>query len=205
MNKHPLLAENEGRRLNLRLPWLVCFAMFAAWQMGMVYFSGQTMSVDGRTPLPVRVDDVTLIIAVGMVILYLLLQPYLMYIFRGRSVREIVEAHNAMAEETAPASEEAEKPAAEEAPPAESDMRRKLRLAAIEPLTPREYEIAEMTALGIKRQVIADTLEIRPSTVDFHRKGAYSKLGVSKREELLARLEELSRGLPGRGKEEYIP
>ncbi|GHU60165.1 hypothetical protein FACS1894171_0490 [Clostridia bacterium] len=63
-----ILTENENTRLNLRLPWLICFAMFAAWQMGMVYFSGQTMSVDGRTPLPVNVDDVTVIIAAGYIL-----------------------------------------------------------------------------------------------------------------------------------------
>jgi DNA-binding CsgD family transcriptional regulator len=42
--------------------------MFAAWQMGMVYFSGQTMSVDGRTPLPVEVGNVTVIIAAGYIL-----------------------------------------------------------------------------------------------------------------------------------------
>jgi DNA-binding CsgD family transcriptional regulator len=63
-----ILRENEGKRLNIRLPLLICFAMFAAWQMGMVYFSGQTMSIDGRTPLPVHVGDVTVIIAFGYIL-----------------------------------------------------------------------------------------------------------------------------------------
>ena len=65
---HPLLAENEAKRLNIRLPLLICFAMFNAWQMGMVYFSGQTLSVDGRTPLPVRIDDFTIIIVAGYIL-----------------------------------------------------------------------------------------------------------------------------------------
>lgn len=79
MMKHPALVENEEKRLNLRLPWLICFAMFAAWQMGMVYFSGQTLSVDGRTPLPVHVDDVTLIIVAGysLSILVMLFMPHI--------------------------------------------------------------------------------------------------------------------------------
>ncbi|MDR0876198.1 MAG: helix-turn-helix transcriptional regulator [Clostridiales Family XIII bacterium] len=68
MSELSILKENEKKRLNLRLPWLICFAMFAAWQMGMVYFSGQTLSVDGRTPLPVNVDDVTSIIVVGYIL-----------------------------------------------------------------------------------------------------------------------------------------
>ncbi|MDR2501901.1 MAG: helix-turn-helix transcriptional regulator [Oscillospiraceae bacterium] len=65
MTNQSILLENENKRLNLRLPWLICFAMFTVWQMGMVYFSGQTLSVDGRTPIPVDVDDITVIIAAG--------------------------------------------------------------------------------------------------------------------------------------------
>jgi hypothetical protein len=57
--------ENEAKRLDLPLPLLMCFAMFTAWQMGMVYFSGQTMSVDGRTPLPVELGSMTALIAAG--------------------------------------------------------------------------------------------------------------------------------------------
>ncbi|MDR0916396.1 MAG: LuxR C-terminal-related transcriptional regulator [Oscillospiraceae bacterium] len=68
MSELSILSENESKRLNLRLPWLLCFAMFAAWQIGMVYFSGQTLSVDGRTPLPVNIDDITLIIAAGYIL-----------------------------------------------------------------------------------------------------------------------------------------
>jgi len=68
MNDNSLLIENEKKRLTLRLPLLICFAMFNAWQMGAIYFSGQTMSVDGRTPLPVNVDDVTVIIAAGYIL-----------------------------------------------------------------------------------------------------------------------------------------
>jgi hypothetical protein len=63
-----LLGENEAKRLDLPLPLLICFAMFAAWQMGMVYFSGQTMSADGRTPLPVEVGNLTAIIAAGYIL-----------------------------------------------------------------------------------------------------------------------------------------
>jgi hypothetical protein len=63
-----LLEENEAKRLDLPLPLLICFAMFAAWQMGMVYFSGQTMSVDGRTPLPVELGSMTALIAAGYIL-----------------------------------------------------------------------------------------------------------------------------------------
>jgi DNA-binding CsgD family transcriptional regulator len=63
--RRDLLAENEGKRLNLRLPLLICFAMYSAWQMGVVYFSGETLSIDGRAPLPVSIDDLTVLIAAG--------------------------------------------------------------------------------------------------------------------------------------------
>ncbi|MCL2805071.1 MAG: helix-turn-helix transcriptional regulator [Treponema sp.] len=69
-NRQVLLAENENKRLNFRLPILICFAMFAAWQMGMVHFSAETLSIDGRTPLPVYIDDFTLtvIISAGFIL-----------------------------------------------------------------------------------------------------------------------------------------
>jgi hypothetical protein len=31
---HPLLVENESKRLNLSLPMLVCVAFFVVWQSG---------------------------------------------------------------------------------------------------------------------------------------------------------------------------
>jgi DNA-binding CsgD family transcriptional regulator len=74
--------------------------------------------------------------------------------------------------------------------PAESEVRRQLRKAAITPLTPREYEVAELTVLGVKRKIIADTLNVQSSTVDSHRISVYNKFGVNNRDELLRRMEE---------------
>jgi DNA-binding CsgD family transcriptional regulator len=65
---HPLLRENEGKRLDIGLPRLCCFAMFAFWQMGVVYFSGGALSLDGRTPLPVSVGNMTALVAAGYVV-----------------------------------------------------------------------------------------------------------------------------------------
>jgi len=77
---HPLLVENERKRLNFRLPLLICFAMFVAWQMGVGYYSGETLSLDGRTPLPVDLGNFTLIIAAGYIlsIVFMLVLPYRM-------------------------------------------------------------------------------------------------------------------------------
>ena len=68
MKNHPLLAENESKRLNFRLPLLICFALYLTWQMGMIYFSGQTLSIDGKTPLPINIDNLTLLIAIGYIL-----------------------------------------------------------------------------------------------------------------------------------------
>jgi DNA-binding CsgD family transcriptional regulator len=139
-----------------------------------------------------------LVITVVLLIVYLMLEPYLLYASRGRSIQEIVDAHNEAVADGAPI-EEADEVSIEtfsEGVSGESEVRRKLRLAAITPLTPREYEVAEMTILGIKQSVIADTLNISPGTVNNHRSHVYDKFGVGNREALLARLEKLSRTLP---------
>jgi len=65
MPLHPLLVENENKRLNFRLPLLLCFAMFCAWQMGMIYFSTQALSVHERVSVPASEDIVAVIIACG--------------------------------------------------------------------------------------------------------------------------------------------
>jgi DNA-binding NarL/FixJ family response regulator len=137
-----------------------------------------------------------LAITIVLAVLFFMLMPYLLYMFRGHSIQEIVDAHNEAAEETpapaAAASAETHEPSAH----GENEIRCKLRIAAITPLTPREYEVAEMTVLGIKQSVIADTLDILPGTVNNHRSHVYDKFGVSNREELLICLGKLSRKLP---------
>ena len=68
MNKHPLLVENENKRLNIPLLLLICFAMFEAWQMWVVYYSGKTLSLDGRTDLPINIDNFTIFISAGYIL-----------------------------------------------------------------------------------------------------------------------------------------
>ncbi len=67
MTQHPILLENEGKRLTLRLPLLICFSMFNAWQMGMIYFSSQSLSVDGRVATPMSESLTTPLAAAGYV------------------------------------------------------------------------------------------------------------------------------------------
>ncbi len=63
-----ILAENQKLRLTVRLPLLFCFALFTTWQMGVIYFSGPALSLDGRTPLPVSVGNMTALIAGGYIL-----------------------------------------------------------------------------------------------------------------------------------------
>lgn len=76
---HTILFENQKKRLDFPLINLICFAMFNAWQMGFIFFMGPSLSVDGRTPLPISMDNITLLIALGYVlgILYMILIPHL--------------------------------------------------------------------------------------------------------------------------------
>ena len=63
-----LLLENQRKRLEKPLWLLICFAMFTFWQMGFIYFMGPSLNIDGRTPLPVSMDNITAIIALAYVL-----------------------------------------------------------------------------------------------------------------------------------------
>ncbi|WP_439564693.1 LuxR C-terminal-related transcriptional regulator [Microcella sp.] len=58
----------------------------------------------------------------------------------------------------------------------------------LEPLTPREREIATLAARGLASNDIATRLFLSPRTVNNHLQSAYSKLGVRSRSELPAAL-----------------
>ena len=76
---HSILSENQRKRLDLPLWMLICFSMFNAWQMGFIYFMGPSLVLDGRTPLPISMDNVTALIAAGYVlsILFMIALPHL--------------------------------------------------------------------------------------------------------------------------------
>ncbi len=63
-----LLFENEQKRRELPLWQLLCFAMFCVWQMGFIYYIGPALNIDGRTPLPISPDNLTLLIVAGYVL-----------------------------------------------------------------------------------------------------------------------------------------
>lgn len=65
--KNAILIENENKRMHIPFWKLILFDMFCIWQMGFVYFAGPSLSVDGRTPLPIADDNITLLILAAYV------------------------------------------------------------------------------------------------------------------------------------------
>jgi len=88
--KHAILRENEEKRLKVPFGLLLCFAMFTFWQMGFIYFMGPALSINGRTPLPISMDNVTTIIAVSYVlsILWMIFLPR--FVIRAARVSTLV-------------------------------------------------------------------------------------------------------------------
>lgn len=74
-----LLSENQKKRLDQPLWMLVCFSMFSFWQMGFIYYVGPSLTIDGKTPLPINMDNATALIAVCYVfsILWMIFLPHL--------------------------------------------------------------------------------------------------------------------------------
>ena len=72
-----LLLENQKKRLQMPLLNLICFAMFSTWQMGFIYFMGPSLTIDGKTPLPIDMDNITTLIALAYVfsILFMIFFP----------------------------------------------------------------------------------------------------------------------------------
>ncbi len=72
-----ILFENQKKRLDQPLWMLICFAMFAFWQMGFIYFVGPALTINGKTPLPIDMDNATMLIAVCYVfsILWMIFIP----------------------------------------------------------------------------------------------------------------------------------
>ena len=65
---HVILFENQKRRLYFSIGLLICFAMYSAWQMGYIYFMGPSLVIEGKTPLPISMDNITILIVLNQVI-----------------------------------------------------------------------------------------------------------------------------------------
>ncbi len=75
---HYLLSLNQSKRQTISVLMTICFAMYNAWQMGFIYFMNPSLSVTGRTPLPISMDNVTTLMAMGYVlaIAYMIILPH---------------------------------------------------------------------------------------------------------------------------------
>jgi len=74
---YSFLLDNQNKRRDYPVWMLICFAMFSFWQMGFIYFVGPSLNIDGRTPLPMDMDNVTMLIVVAYVlaIVYMAVVP----------------------------------------------------------------------------------------------------------------------------------
>ncbi|MBR6779528.1 MAG: hypothetical protein IKM24_00725 [Clostridia bacterium] len=79
-----LQIENEKEKMDLPFWKLICFVMFCIWQMGFIYFCGPSLSIDGRVPLPISMDNITLLIVAAYVcsIIIMMLLPRRVILFR---------------------------------------------------------------------------------------------------------------------------
>lgn len=60
--------------------------------------------------------------------------------------------------------------------------------ADMQPLSPRELDVVDLVRTGMTNRAVAEALYIGPETVKTHLKNIYSKVGVSSRWELSARV-----------------
>jgi DNA-binding CsgD family transcriptional regulator len=148
---------------------------------------------------------VYLVIAVGMVILFMLLEPYLMYSFRGRTFKDII---GVVSEDSEPsvreqitdnkrqpllkASVKTELAPPEDVPPHERRMKM-LMTHSLEPLTRREYQLADCIMRGLRRAEIAQEMDILPETVTKYTNRIYDKFGIHRRQDLFKLAERLDK------------
>lgn len=92
---HKILFENQKKRISLPLSLLICFSMFMVWQMGFIYYMGPALTINGRTPLPIMMDNITALIAAGYIfsILCLFIIPHkIIYLARFTAIIALISA-----------------------------------------------------------------------------------------------------------------
>jgi len=126
----------------------------------------------------VMLHVVYLVIAVGLVIIYLMLEPYLSFSFRNRA--SAVSVTN-----TAPVTEPESPPTVSETMELpENNWREILQANAYESLLEGELDVAGLIMLGYKNNDIAKETRYTLNTVKSYRKNLYSKLQIHETREL---------------------
>ncbi len=75
---HYILSLNHARRQTVPIFMILCFSMYSAWQMGFIYFMNPSLSVTGHSPLPISMDNITMLMAMGYIlaIAYMIILPH---------------------------------------------------------------------------------------------------------------------------------
>ena len=120
---------------------------------------------------------VYLVVSVAMAILYLMLEPYLLFSFRNRPT----------AIPAAASTTETYSPAKTSVQETETNWRDMLQANAFEPLIDGELDIAGLIMLGYKNDDISKTTRYTLNTVKTYRKNLYSKLEIHETRELFLR------------------
>ncbi len=62
---HAIISENQKKRVDIPLWKLIFFSMFSFWQMAFIYyFLEPSSAIDGKIPLPINIDNGTMLTAV---------------------------------------------------------------------------------------------------------------------------------------------
>jgi DNA-binding CsgD family transcriptional regulator len=133
-----------------------------------------------------------LAIAVAMAVVYLFLEPYLLYSFRGRPLISDEEIAGIARTETDAENAAAEPPQAEAAP-ALTERQRNLVANAFDKLSAKELAIAELLMQGFKYEVICSRLHISKNTAYWYRRQLFDKLQIGSLQELFTLAERQER------------
>jgi DNA-binding CsgD family transcriptional regulator len=143
---------------------------------------------------------VYLAIAVAMAALYLLVEPYLLYSFRGKALisnEEITELARKKAGDESPDTEHAADSLTERPMLTErltlTKRQRNLSAGAFDKLSTRELAIAEMLMQGFKYQDICKKFGITKNTVYWYRRQLFDKLQISSIREMFVLAEKRKR------------
>jgi DNA-binding CsgD family transcriptional regulator len=154
-----------------------------------------------------------LAIAVAMAVVYLFLEPYLLYSFRGRPLISDEEIAGIARTETGAVTENAAnvtvEPLQAELPappltaplltdplltaPLLTDRQRNLAANAFDKLSAKELAIAELLMQGFKYEVICSRLHISKNTAYWYRRQLFDKLQIGSLQELFALAEKRER------------
>lgn len=71
-----ILQHNEEERIALSPIWITLFSCYLVWQMGIIFFSSDSLSLYGKTPIPIAANNTTWVIIFGY-----LISAFVLYVF----------------------------------------------------------------------------------------------------------------------------